>query len=638
MRKDVRILLVGEDGVGKTSLILSLVSEEFPEEVPFKAEEITIPADVTPEKVPTHIVDFSTQEQSHEELVHEINRSDVICVVYSVDVPESIERISTYWLPEIRKTVGLENRKPVILVGNKSDTYDNSSMEVILPIMNAWQEVETCVECSAKTLKNISELFYYAQKAVLHPTAPLYNSEDKELKLNCKRALTRIFKICDGDNDGLLSDIELNQFQRRCFNAPLQPQALDDVKAVVRKNTAEGIRNDSLTLKGFLFLHTLFIQRGRHETTWTVLRRFGYSDDLTLSKEYLHPPLKVGTGRSCELTAQGVQYLTQLFHKYDLDNDGALSPTELRDLFSTATIMPWGSDVNNTVLTNANGWITLSGYLAQWVFSTYTQVHSTLEYLAQLGYMYEHESQLSAVHITRDKKTDLAKKQTARTVFQCNVIGSKGAGKSAFLQGLLGRNLKYVATLNSSSLPAYSINTVPVYGQEKYIVLHEVDTSQVEQMSSDDLCKCDVICLMYDITNRTSLQTISRLYQKHFAESRVPCLLVASKTDQPSVPQDSELTATQFCSRNHLPPLQQFTCVDRINRDIYIKLATMAAYPNLKRLVHMLMIRKTPQWFQDKISKLSMGDSEGNMVKLTVGLALGAVLGFLVYKYVANKR
>lgn len=47
----------------------------------------------------------------------------------------------------------------------------------------------------------------------------------------------------------------------------------------------------SLTLvtAGFLFLHTLFIQRGRHETTWTVLRRFGYDDDLELTQEYLYP-------------------------------------------------------------------------------------------------------------------------------------------------------------------------------------------------------------------------------------------------------------------------------------------------------------------------------------------------------------
>jgi hypothetical protein len=37
------------------------VGEEFPEEVPPKSEEITIPGDVTPEKVPTHIVDYSCE-------------------------------------------------------------------------------------------------------------------------------------------------------------------------------------------------------------------------------------------------------------------------------------------------------------------------------------------------------------------------------------------------------------------------------------------------------------------------------------------------------------------------------------------------------------------------------------------------
>ena len=42
-RREVRILLVGDRNVGKTSLILSLVSEEFPIDVPAKAEEITIP-------------------------------------------------------------------------------------------------------------------------------------------------------------------------------------------------------------------------------------------------------------------------------------------------------------------------------------------------------------------------------------------------------------------------------------------------------------------------------------------------------------------------------------------------------------------------------------------------------------------
>lgn len=43
-------------------------------------------------------------------------------------------------------------------------------------------------QCSAKNLKNISELFYYAQKAVLHPTAPLYDPEEKQVGI-CSQLL-----------------------------------------------------------------------------------------------------------------------------------------------------------------------------------------------------------------------------------------------------------------------------------------------------------------------------------------------------------------------------------------------------------------------------------------------------------------
>lgn len=43
--------------------------------------------------------------------------------------------------------------------------------------------------------------------------------------------------------------------------------------------------------------------------------------------------------------------------------------------------------------------------------------------------------------VTRDKKIDLQKKQTQRSVFRCNVFGDVGSGKSGFLQAFLGTNL-----------------------------------------------------------------------------------------------------------------------------------------------------------------------------------------------------
>lgn len=119
-------------------------------QVPLRAEEITIPADVTPERVPTHIVDYSGKphtnavkymlfeqehvvfnlhenvfllssaeaEQSEEQLYQEISKVDpctfvhpalptwrknshgslflqanVICIVYSVNNKKSIEKV-----------------------------------------------------------------------------------------------------------------------------------------------------------------------------------------------------------------------------------------------------------------------------------------------------------------------------------------------------------------------------------------------------------------------------------------------------------------------------------------------------------------------------------------------------------------
>lgn len=156
--RQVRILLVGDPGVGKTSLILSLLGEEFLEDVPLKAEEITIPADVTPEQVPTNIVDYngeqpsssssghyrhiiilnfsrrSAVEQNNDDLQEEINRAHVVCIVYSMENGSSFDRVTAYWLPVIRDAISVDEtfaeRKPVFLVGNKSDLADYSLNDV----------------------------------------------------------------------------------------------------------------------------------------------------------------------------------------------------------------------------------------------------------------------------------------------------------------------------------------------------------------------------------------------------------------------------------------------------------------------------------------------------------------------------
>ncbi|XP_018570629.1 mitochondrial Rho GTPase isoform X2 [Anoplophora glabripennis] len=583
LKRTVRILLVGDSGVGKTSLILSLVSEEFPENVPPKAEEITIPADVTPEQVPTNIVDFSSAEQTDTDLNEQIKRASVVCIVYGVDDEDSIERITTHWMPLIRQNHP-DKPCPVVLVGNKIDLVEYSTIDGIFEIMAEFSEIETCVECSAKTLKNISEMFYYAQKAVLHPTSPIYSVEKEDLTDACKKALIRIFKICDIDCDGLLNDIELNNFQSRCFNAPLQPQVLDDVKAVLRKNLEDGVCQNCVTMKGFLYLHSLFIQRGRNETTWTVLRKFGYNDNLNMSKDYLFPSLKVPSGCTTELSHKGQQFLTHIFERFDKDRDRALSPAEFDELFSTCPTPAWGPDVSAMVPTNEKGWITLQGYMCQWALMTLVDLPRTFEYLAYLGYnIYENESQVTAVQVTREKRLDLVKKQSSRNVYQCHVIGPMGAGKSSFCRSFIksaldGKN----ALMEKTGTPNCTVNVVQVYGQEKIMVLRDINVRNVSDPLMPQEVQCDVACLVYDINNEKSFEYIARIYVKYFAESKIPVLMVACKDDLEEVRQEYLLQPASFCQKYKILPPQRFSVKGPLKKDMFVKLATMAAFPRFQ--------------------------------------------------------
>ncbi|VDK85597.1 unnamed protein product [Litomosoides sigmodontis] len=613
---DVRILLIGEPGVGKTSLIMSLLEDEFCPKVPPRIANIMIPADVAPEGVVTSIHDYCAREQTEEELKVEIESANVVCLVYAVDDPQSIEKATNIWLPLIKQIKGYKSDScPIIFVGNKSDEAGSSKhIEKVLPIMNEYGEIETCVECSAKTMKNISEIFYYAQKAVIYPTHQLYISEDRELTRKCKKALIRIFKLCDFDNDGLLNDTELNQFQLFVFGVPLTASAVSDVKTAVRLNTKDGVIDDAIALPGFICLHQLFIHRGRHETTWRVLRRFGYDNELELAADYIQPSLKVPKGSSTELTQEGFHFITALFRKFDEDKDGCLSPVELQNLFSVCSPQVWSKEVNSAVETNHKGWLTYNGYIGYWILTTFLNVSLTMELLAYLGFGIQHESQLDAIKVTRDRRIDIAERFTTREVFQCHVIGPKGAGKTIFLQSFAGRNIMDVAAMGKKSISPYVLNSVKVKQSTKYLLLHEVDVLSPDEALTTYEKSADVIVLLYDITNPDSFAYCASIYLKYFHRTKVPCVIVATRSESCEVEQKYEQQPSDFCRAHSLPQPLRFWLSDtgKADNPIFLQLAMMAVYPHLKRMYYL----------QDSYL----------LSTITVGAAIAALAGFLLYR------
>ncbi|KAK2465261.1 hypothetical protein APHAL10511_002615 [Amanita phalloides] len=549
MRRDVRILLVGDEGVGKSTIITSLIKESYVAHVQHIVPEVTIPPEVTPENVTTYIVDSGAGPHDRMHLESEIRKAHVICVVYSIDNPNSFDRIPTYWLPHFRQ---LGVNVPVILVGNKIDlrggeVTNEALEEEIIPIMNEFKEVETCVECSAKLPLNVSEVFYFAQKAVLHPTAPLYDSRDHVLKPACVAALRRIFKLCDTNKDGILDASELNEFQRKCFDAPLQLQELEGIKAMVQEHAEGGVRDGGLTETGFLYLHTIFIQRGRLETTWTVLRKFGYAEDLRLTESFLSPKFDVPHDCSVELSPLGYQFFTDIFETFDQDQDGALKKEELEELFSTSPGNPWASqDFPDITLSDDTGAVTLQGWLAQWSMTTLLEYKTTLAYLAYLGY--PDESRTGALQITRTRKIDRRKGKATRNVFLCYVCGAAGSGKTSILRAFAGK--PFGESYEPTGKMINVVNSVDIDGSEKYLVLQEFGSRfEAETLrSSKKTDIADVIVYIYDSSDTNSFSYISNLRQQYSLD-HIPTLFVATKSDLDLALQRHEVQPDVYCRR-----------------------------------------------------------------------------------------
>ncbi|XP_050533364.1 mitochondrial Rho GTPase [Daktulosphaira vitifoliae] len=621
--RSVRILLVGDQDVGKTSIILSLVNEEFLDDVPERAETITIPAEVTPELVPTDIIDYNENEQDNEDLAEQVRHADVICLVFSVVDDLSRQNIKSKWMPLLREwQIGADIYHPVILVGNKSDLINNISMHIIEDVLYEYPEIETYVQCSAKMLMNISEMFCYAQTAILHPTAPLYCVEDKVLTEKCKKALCRIFKICDIDNDGLLNDEELNNFQRHCFDCHLPIQQLNGIKTIINMNCERGISpSNCVTLEGFLFLHMLFILKGKAQTTWTVIRKFGYNDNLDFLYSYLHPMMKVDKYCTVELSHKGEDFLYHLFETHDKDKDDCLSPVELKSLFSMCNDEP---ELLRKCLYNTNhkGWITSQGWLSFWSYCTLIETDTTLAYLAMLGYNMRPENQLSGIQVTRSKKIDLQKKQSQRSVYVCHVIGSKSSGKSIICKHHV-KCSDNSFNENGKFQDLVSVNKVLVYGHDKYLVIKEINPLSESHLTKEEI-KCDVACLVFDSSQSCSFEYVAHVYLKYYKNRDIPVLIVSNDKGRPLVKQDYILQPEQFCKQNKLSAPFMFTNSNE-NRKLFSCLATMASLPHKYNPHHRGLIP-------------NLRNSVVLIWKTGIGIAMIALCGIVISKCLVKSK
>ncbi|CAI9297232.1 unnamed protein product [Lactuca saligna] len=630
-RSTVRVVVLGDHATGKSSLIAAAASDTFPENVLPVLPLTYLPADYFPDGIPVTIIDTPSSLEDKGRVEEELKLADAIVLTYACDQPETLTRIQNFWLPEIRR---LKVKIPVIVVGCKLDLRDEHypiNLELVMgPIMQQFREIETCIECSAANLVQVTEVFYYAQKAVLHPTAPLFDQESQTLQPRCIRALKRIFLLCDHDMDSALNDEELNEFQVRCFNAPLQPSEIVDVKRVVQEKVPEGVNRLGLTLKGFLYLHALFIEKGRLETTWTVLREFGYNDDLELEKENLPVPSEKAPDQSVELMSEAVDFLKGIFRLFDSNKDGALQDSELDEMFSTAPESPWNeAPYKDSVERTELGDLTLSGFLSQWDLMTLIDPPQSLAYLIYLGYTGD---PATAFCVTRKRSLDFKKQHTQRHVFQCFVFGPKNSGKSALLTSFVGR--PFQSKYNLTSNQCYTVNTVDqLGGTKKTLILHEIQEDDVKELlsSKESLAACDVAVFLYDSSNEHSLKRASELLMDvamkgEDSEYAVPCLLVAAKDDLPPYPtslKDSEM----ICLTMKIDAPIRMSVKEKDTNDAFLRIVNAAERCHLS--VPETEHGRNKKHYQQLVNR--------SLVFASVGAAV-AVVAFTVYRAYALRR
>jgi len=550
-----------------------------------RARSVPTSSVVVQEKAQISIVDTPSDDtevlttQRNDELL----AADAVIVVYDVNRLETLDRVKAYWLPHLRE---LKLATPVVLVGNKMDNRDgspssgvSSGMEAaIKPIMDAFPEVDVCIECSAKSVFNVWEVFLFALRAVLHPTGPLYNVATHDLKPAARMALTRIFHVCDLDSDGYMDDKELNTFQQQCFGVPLHEDELLGVKQVVRDGCPNGTglnASNHLTVDGFVFLHHLFIQKGRLETTWTVLRKFGYevssSGSLELDKDVLVAGVPHKPEQGLELSAAAKDFLSTYFD--GLPAAPRVPAATIRQSMESknADAEPFDPRSPSPAYLPADGMYTKDAFLARCALLLLDDLPEFLVLITALGYT---KTIATAVSVTpprpRDRSSARAVTRETLTVF---ALGTPIQGISSLMRCLVGSSSGFSATPNGASSAVADAGDVlakssaAAYLQykdddsgdsgERLLVLRSVPLLAAKSITTSKrgLDLVDGVVLAYEASSAASVSEATQIFDHLRANSRakLPVVFVSVRLPGTAADPAVEETARQYCTKAGVP-------------------------------------------------------------------------------------
>ena len=176
----IKITLIGNSGVGKTSIINQYIDQTFDE-----ANAATIGANYSEKTITKNnkeyelnIWDTAGQEKFHSVGKHFYKDAYIVCLVYDITSQDSLEQLETIWYPDIKKYG--EKYTILAVVGNKSDLYENDNLADENKAKEFAQSINaTFMLTSAKTGDGIEKLFDTLVDKFLSSD---FNSKYKEMK------------------------------------------------------------------------------------------------------------------------------------------------------------------------------------------------------------------------------------------------------------------------------------------------------------------------------------------------------------------------------------------------------------------------------------------------------------------------
>ena len=156
----IKVVLVGNSAVGKSSLMMRFADDEFKESyvntigVDFRFRTINVDG----ARVKIQIWDTAGQEKFRTITSTYYKGSDAVILVYDVTNEKSYKEIENYWVDEIKQYV--DEISTFMIIGNKSDLEAKKVVDAEMASKIQIGKAQTLFfECSAKDNKNVMTAF-----------------------------------------------------------------------------------------------------------------------------------------------------------------------------------------------------------------------------------------------------------------------------------------------------------------------------------------------------------------------------------------------------------------------------------------------------------------------------------------------